>query len=98
MQMETAYLIGINQEAEDTIVAKVALTKSLYFKGEVNYFTMVINGKKEIPVIYYGDKQAGKEIRQIMPIKSDAQPKKRSFAYIEEIYDFDLLEKIIGDA
>lgn len=33
-----------------------------------------------------------------MPIKTDAQPKERSFVYIEEIYNFDLLEKIIGDA
>ena len=96
--METAYLIGINQEGEDTIVAKVALTKSLYFEGEVNYFTMVTNGKKEIPVLYCGDKQDGKEIRKIIPIKTDALPKERSFTYIEEIYEFDLLEKIIGDA
>lgn len=96
--MKTAYLIGINKEGEDTIVAKVALTKSLYLEGEVNYFIMVINGKKEIHVIYYGDKQAGKEIRKIIPIKTDAQPKERSFAYIEEIYEFNLLEKIIGDA
>lgn len=95
--METAYLIGIDDEGMDTIVAKVALTKALYFKGELTYFTIVINGKKQIAVIYCGDKQAGKEIRKIVPIKTDRMPKLRSFAYIEEIYNFALLEKIIGD-
>lgn len=59
---------------------------------------MVINGKRKIPVVYCADKQAGKEIRKVVPIKVDNKlPKLRSFAYIEEIYNFELLEKIIGD-
>lgn len=95
--METAYLIGIDDEGMDTIVAEVALTKALYYKGELTFFTMVINGKKEIAVVYCGDKQAGEEIRKIVPIKADKMPELRSFAYIEEIYNFALLEKIVGN-
>jgi len=91
----SAELIWVNEKGVEERIAKLVIEESAYYRmSDKNLYSIRINGKRQ-PVILLKFSGECTEDNILLLLHSNL-PEQTAEAYIEEIYNFEVFQKLLG--